>query len=194
MLLWAVKVPPLRSAYCRETAKPRPIPFGFVVNKGSKTRSRFSRSMPGPLSAISTVNMFPRTDVRISMRPFAPAACAAFRRRLIRIRSICSASTRTRELSSSTFRISMIVEAMPADRMAVSIILSILVWLGSLCGSRVKSRSSLTIRSALVTASLISSMHSIPSLPSLSSHHFEKVGIVADHTKWCADLMSHATS
>ncbi len=46
--------PPWRSMIIRQIARPNPIPSGFVVTNASKTLSRLSASMPGPVSSTST--------------------------------------------------------------------------------------------------------------------------------------------
>ena len=46
-----VKLPPCASTIDLQITKPIPMPWGFVVKKGSKMRSRLLVSMPGPESS-----------------------------------------------------------------------------------------------------------------------------------------------
>ena len=66
----------------RQIAKPMPTPFAFVVKNGSKIRSTFFGSMPGPVSSIDIITSFDlsvldftrSTLVRSSMVRIASAA------------------------------------------------------------------------------------------------------------------------
>src|SRR5713101_125756 len=52
-------------------ARPRPVPFGFVVKKGSKRRGRLASAIPTPVSwtAISTVPASVRVRTRARSSP-----------------------------------------------------------------------------------------------------------------------------
>lgn len=102
----ASTVPPCCSTNFLTLANPRPIPRGFVVKNGVKSRSRNSGDTPGPQSytAISSYAS-DRGDLRVCTRTSDPAGVAsiAFCNKFTRARVRCSRSTKIFFVPSSSF-------------------------------------------------------------------------------------------
>ena len=62
--------PPWASMICRDNERPRPVPPGLVVKKGSKSFSFASGAMPEPESRTRTVSCSPRRAAVISLYYF----------------------------------------------------------------------------------------------------------------------------
>jgi hypothetical protein len=77
-------LPPSLAMMSRQIARPSPVPLGFVLNRGAKTRSRFSDEMPLPVSEMITVAVCSAASMATVSWPCCCIAWQAFRSTLSR--------------------------------------------------------------------------------------------------------------
>ena len=100
-LFVAQSFPRCAAMMVRQTERPRPIPFAFVVKKGSKICSIFSSGMPSPRSVTDTITpLLPfsipvRMSSRRSGRSQSAIASQAFITRLSKTCCNCTGSPMT---------------------------------------------------------------------------------------------------
>ena len=96
----SVRLPPCSSAVRCASARPSPVPPGFVVKNGWKIRSRSSGATPAPPSSIRTrtrgVSAPSSPSVETRTTPPGGVASAAFSSRFNTAASSCAASASTR--------------------------------------------------------------------------------------------------
>src|SRR3990172_2044964 len=134
-LVFTIIFPPWSSMMPWLTARPSPVPLptGFVVKKGSKSFSRFSSLIPGPVSLNSTSTKFASASfiflVVMVRVPLPSSASAAF---MIMFRKTCwscegSALTIDRDSSKSVMSLilkkSALFRTMLSDRFRTSLML-----------------------------------------------------------------------